>query len=212
MAKAPPAKPAPKPVTPKEAIKTLEKGHNGADAHQLLAQQLLGCAYGKLDPVQKSVIDLIVTEAPSGLHPHLQVKDSRTFWTRLADQVAAVGGSWNFIGAFGAFLGVWIIWNIATGKGLSFDPYPFIFLNLVLSMLAAIQAPVIMMSQNRAADRDRQAAEHDYLVNLRAELEIMHLHDKVDVIRERSIVELLKKQNEAIRLLKQQVERLADTK
>jgi uncharacterized membrane protein len=212
MAKRPTAKSAPKTVSPKKAIDALEKHHNGADAHKVLAQQLLGCAYDKLNPVQKSVIDLIVTEAPSGLHPRLSIQDDRTFWTRLADHVAAVGGSWAFIGSFGAFLAVWMIWNIISGKGLSFDPYPFIFLNLMLSMLAAIQAPVIMMSQNRAAERDREAAEHDYLVNLRAELEIMHLHDKVDVIRDRSIVELLKKQNEAIRLLKLQVERLADSK
>jgi uncharacterized membrane protein len=76
-------------------------------------------------------------------------------------------------------------------------------------MLAAIQAPVIMMSQNRAALRDREAAEHDYVVNLRAELEIMHLHDKVDVMREHQMMAMLKKQNEAIRLLRAQVERLS---
>ena len=92
---------------------------------------------------------------------------------------------------------------------LAFDPYPFIFLNLMLSMLAAIQAPVIMMSQNRAAARDRQAAEHDYVVNLRAELEIMHLHDKIDAMRDKQMLELLKRQAEAIRLLKGQVEKLA---
>jgi uncharacterized membrane protein len=79
-------------------------------------------------------------------------------------------------------------------------------------MLAAIQAPVIMMSQNRAAIRDREAAEHDYVVNLRAELEIMHLHDKVDSMRERQMMEMLKKQNEAIRLLKAQVEKLTQKK
>jgi uncharacterized membrane protein len=78
----------------------------------------------------------------------------------------------------------------------------------MLSMLAAIQAPVIMMSQNRAAARDRQAAEHDYTVNLRAELEIMHLHDKIDAIRNKQMLELLRRQNEAIRLLKAQVEKL----
>ena len=92
-------------------------------------------------------------------------------------------------------------WNQATRGGhLAFDPYPFIFLNLMLSMLAAIQAPVIMMSQNRAAARDREAAEHDYTVNLRAELEIMHLHDKMDALREKQMIELLKRQNEAIEL------------
>jgi uncharacterized membrane protein len=101
-------------------------------------------------------------------------------------------------------------WNEATkGHPLAFDPYPFIFLNLMLSMLAAIQAPVIMMSQNRAAARDREAASHDYTVNLRAELEIMHLHDKVDTMREKQMLELLKQQREALRLLKGQVDKLS---
>jgi uncharacterized membrane protein len=174
-----------------------------------LAQQLLSAPYGKLNDVQKSVIDLIATEAPSGVSPQLR-KDERSFGERLADQVAAIGGSWGFIIGFGLFLAAWMGWNELVGKRLAFDVYPFIFLNLMLSMLAAIQAPVIMMSQNRAADRDRQAAEHDYLVNLRAELEIMHLHDKVDDMRQKQMLEMLKKQNEAIRLLKAQVAQLGE--
>jgi len=177
--------------------------------HDELAQQLLSCRYAELNDVQKSVIDLIATEAPSAVAPELR-KDARSFGERLADQVAAVGGSWGFIIAFGLFLGLWMGWNLLTGRALTFDPYPFIFLNLMLSMLAAIQAPVIMMSQNRAADRDRRAAEHDYLVNLRAELEIMHLHDKVDELRQKQMLEMLKRQNEAIRLLRAQVAALGD--
>ena len=175
--------------------------------HDDLARQLLSCTYDELNDVQKSVIDLIANEAPSSVAPQLR-RDERTFGERLADHVAAVGGSWGFIIAFGLILAVWMGWNTLVGKGLSFDVYPFIFLNLMLSMLAAIQAPVIMMSQNRAAARDRQAAEHDYTVNLRAELEIMHLHDKVDALRDKQMLELLKRQNEAIRLLKGQVEKL----
>ena len=179
------------------------------EAHQELAQQLLGCTYEALNPVQRSVIDMIANEAPTGLHPSLN-HDHRTFGDRLADQVAAVGGSWGFIIAFGVILTVWMGWNeITKGHTLAFDPYPFIFLNLMLSMVAAIQAPVIMMSQNRAAARDREAAGHDYTVNLRAELEIMHLHDKIDTLREKQMFEMLKQQREAIRLLKGQVERLA---
>ncbi len=177
--------------------------------HDELAKQLLSCAYADLNDIQKSVIDLIANEAPSTVAPELR-PDKRSFGERLADQVAAVGGSWGFIIAFGLFLVVWMGWNELTGKHLSFDPYPFIFLNLMLSMLAAIQAPVIMMSQNRAADRDREAAGHDYLVNLRAELEIMHLHDKVDTLRQKQMLELLKKQNEAIRLLKAQVAQISE--
>ncbi|THD64061.1 DUF1003 domain-containing protein [Phenylobacterium sp.] len=177
-------------------------------AHQQLAKQLLGCRYEELSPVQRSVIDLIATEAPSGVNKALK-HDDRTFGARLADHVAAVGGSWGFIIGFGVFLTVWMAWNVFVKGKVNFDPYPFIFLNLMLSMLAAIQAPVIMMSQNRAAARDREAAEHDYLVNLRAELEIMHLHDKVDEMRDQQMIELLKQQREAIRLLKGQVEKLA---
>ena len=180
--------------------------------HEELSRQLLGCSYAQLTPVQRSVIDLIATEAPSEAHPGL-THDERSFGERLADRVAAVGGSWGFIIGFGLALTVWMGWNTFTRAAhLSFDPYPFIFLNLMLSMLAAIQAPVIMMSQNRAAARDRQAAEHDYVVNLRAELEIMHLHDKLDALRDREMVELLKRQSEAIRLLKGQVAALSAKK
>ncbi len=181
------------------------------EAHQELSQQLLSCPYEELNPIQRSVIDLIATEAPTGVHKSLR-HDDRSFGDRLADQVAAVGGSWGFIIAFGLILAAWMGWNVLNKGKIAFDPYPFIFLNLMLSMLAAIQAPVIMMSQNRAAARDREAAEHDYVVNLRAELEIMHLHDKVDAMREKQMLELLKQQREAIRLLRGQVEKLAASK
>ena len=180
-----------------------------SQAHDDLAQQLLSSRYDQLSDVQKSVIDLIATEEPSTVDPMLR-HDERTFGQRLADRVAAIGGSWAFIVAFGLMLALWMGWNELTKGGrLAFDPYPFIFLNLMLSMLAAIQAPVIMMSQNRAAARDREAAEHDYRVNLRAELEIMRLHDKMDALRERQMLELLKRQNEAIKLLKAQVANLS---
>ncbi|HEV7386216.1 MAG TPA: DUF1003 domain-containing protein [Phenylobacterium sp.] len=174
-----------------------------------LAQQLLACAYKDLNDVQKSVIDLIANGAPAAVAPSLR-KDKRSFGARLADNVAAVGGSWGFIIAFGLVLTAWMGWNelMKTGR-LAFDPYPFIFLNLMLSMVAALQAPVIMMSQNRAAARDREAADHDYTVNLRAELEIMHLHDKVDTMREKQMLEMLRQQREALRLLKGQVDKLA---
>ena len=179
-----------------------------SDRHAELAQQLLSCGYDSLTPVQKSVIDLIATEAPSGVDPTLR-KDDRTYWERLADRVAEIGGSWNFIFGFGAALALWILWNVVSrGFGLAFDPYPFIFLNLMLSMLAAVQAPVIMMSQNRQAQRDRANAEHDYLVNLRAELEIMHLHDKVDAMRDRQMMEMLQRQEETLSLLREQVAKL----
>ena len=117
-----------------------------------------------------------------------------TFGERLSDHVAAVGGSWGFIIGFGVVLFGWMILNskLVSGSG-AIDPYPFIFLNLMLSTLAAIQAPIIMMSQNRKADQDRAAASHDYEVNLRAELEILRLHEKVNSIM--STVEALADQS-----------------
>jgi uncharacterized membrane protein len=173
------------------------------DAHQQLAKDLLGCAYEALNPVQRSVIDLIATEAPTGVDSRL-LHDERTRGERIADKVAAVGGSWGFIIGFGLALALWIAWNVLTGGlHLAFDPYPFIFLNLMLSMLAAVQAPIIMMSQNRSAARDRMNAEQDYIVNLRAELEIMHLHDKIDAMRKRELLGIIKRQNEALRTMRE---------
>ncbi|MBB3656993.1 putative membrane protein [Rhizobium sp. BK650] len=104
-----------------------------------------------------------------------------SFGERLADSIARVGGSWSFILAFLAFLVVWTIVNTVILLSRAFDPYPFVFLNLILSMLAAIQAPIIMMSQNRQAERDRFEAAKDYEVNLKAELEVLSLHQKIDM-------------------------------
>lgn len=177
------------------------------NVEQDLSEQLLGAPYEQLSPLQKSVIDLLCADQPSGLGAHLNL-DDRTYWQKLADRVAEVGGSWGFIFSFGGFLLVWIGLNVLVLGPFwhrAFDPYPFIFLNLVLSMLAAIQAPVIMMSQNRAAAKDRLAAEHDYMTNLRAELDIMRLHDKLDAMRTGEIEALLKQQSEAIKLLKQEI-------
>jgi uncharacterized membrane protein len=170
-----------------------------------LSQKLLSQGYGDLTPLQRSVIDLVVDEMPTGLRPGMKL-DDRSLGERLADRVAAVGGSWGFISGFALALAIWMGWNVVMrGSVVGFDPYPFIFLNLMLSMLAAIQAPVIMMSQNRAAARDRIAAEHDYAVNLRAELEIMHLHDKLDALRVHEIAGLLRKQGEAIDSLRAEI-------
>jgi len=155
------------------------------DVRQQLTRDLLSCDYDALSDRKKSVIDLIADQKPSGVSP--EMKDDRTFWVKAADDVARVGGSWGFIMGFGLVLVAWVALNVLlTNK--AFDPYPFIFLNLMLSMLAAVQAPIIMMSQNRQSAVDRSAAEHDYVVNLRAELEIMLLHDKLDAIRERDIM------------------------
>ena len=176
-------------------------------AEQQLSESLLGKAYEELTPIQKSVIDLVAAESPTKGHPAIAL-DERTFWERLADHVAAVGGSWGFIFGFFVVLIGWMLLNSGFGAKIAFDPYPYIFLNLMLSMLAAIQAPVIMMSQNRQGIIDRKAAEHDYIVNLRSELEVMHLHDKLDGVRERELESLIRGQTETIELLKQQVSTL----
>lgn len=103
-----------------------------------------------------------------------------TFGQKLSDGLASFGGSWVFLICFAGFLTIWIIYNLFSPKGENFDPYPFILLNLILSCLAAIQAPVIMMSQNRQEAKDRLRMEHDYQINLKAELEIRQLHMKID--------------------------------
>ncbi|TSE09579.1 DUF1003 domain-containing protein [Mesorhizobium intechi] len=112
----------------------------------------------------------------------------QTFGDRLADTIARIGGSWSFILGFIAFLIVWTAGNVWLLTRDAFDPYPFIFLNLVLSMVAALQAPVIMMAQNRQTERDRIDAAHDYEVNLKAEIEIMALHEKLDELRHSEII------------------------
>ena len=120
----------------------------------------------------------------AGRDAHALFDERLTFGQRLADRVATVGGSWGFIIGFGVFLGAWAILNTVILAAHAFDPFPFIFLNLMLSMLAALQAPVIMMSQNRQAAKDRFEARLDYETNQRAETQIEALHDKIDALRE----------------------------
>lgn len=147
-----------------------------------LALELLGKTSGALSPAERRVLERIHKRETTAQRSGVFHDADATFGERLSDHVAAVGGSWGFIIAFGVILFGWMILNsqILGRLGMAFDPYPFIFLNLMLSTLAAIQAPIIMMSQNRQADKDREAASHDYEVNLRAELEILRLHEKVN--------------------------------
>ena len=119
---------------------------------------------------------------------HKVSKNSRnetsTFGQRTADKIAKFGGSWTFIISFGVVLVIWIIANTIILNDKAFDPYPFVFLNLVLSCLAAIQAPIIMMSQNRQSEKDRLTAANDYQVNLKSEIIIEDLHNKIDTLAE----------------------------
>lgn len=128
--------------------------------------------------------------------------NSRMFGERLSDRVAAFSGSWTFIVLFGAFMVMWALLNTDLLRRDAFDPYPYVFLDLILSMLAAIQAPIIMMSQNRQAERDRLAAASDYEINLKAELEITGLHDKLDRMRQEHLSEIVALQKEQLVLLK----------
>ncbi|WP_246038886.1 DUF1003 domain-containing protein [Peristeroidobacter soli] len=133
--------------------------------------------------------------------PNRRLDAEATLGDRLADRVAGFGGSWAFILGFIVFLICWAAFNLLAGREHAPDPYPFIFLNLILSMLAALQAPIIMMSQNRQADKDRLMATHDYEVNLKAEIEIMALHEKLDAVRTQQLNELLLKQQQQLDLL-----------
>ncbi len=130
-----------------------------------------------------------------------EIHERRTLGERVADRVASFGGSWRFIFLFLGGMGVWMAMNVAGGA--RFDPFPFILLNLVLSCVASLQAPVIMMSQNRQAARDRIEARHDYEVNMKAEMEIMALHGKVDELRDAQWRELVALQNQQVELLKE---------
>jgi uncharacterized membrane protein len=123
---------------------------------------------------------------------NIEVEKTATFGERLADRVAAVGGSWTFIIGFALVLFGWMILNTYLLLDRGFDPYPYILLNLCLSTLASVQAPIILMSQNRSAARDRLVATHDYEVNLKAEIEIAALHEKLDQIRSQELATLIK--------------------
>ncbi|HVP30001.1 MAG TPA: DUF1003 domain-containing protein [Myxococcota bacterium] len=138
---------------------------------------------------------------------------STTVGQRAADRIAAWGGSWSFLGGFAFVLAAWIVVNAILLRGGAFDPYPFILLNLVLSCLAAVQAPVILMSQNRQAARDRLQADHDFRVNLKAEIEVKTLHEKVDHllhVQWERMVELQELQIDMLRTLVEMRERRAD--
>ena len=122
---------------------------------------------------------------------------------KISDKVARFGGSWKFIILFCILLAVWIIYNVAAPKGDNFDPYPFILMNLILSCVAAFQAPVIMMSQNRKEEKDRMRSENDYMINLKAEMQIRSLHQKMNLLLEEQIKTLFESQAKQFELLKE---------
>jgi uncharacterized membrane protein len=170
---------------------------------QELAQSLLAMNAKDLSEREKKVLNRIASRTRISENFSDTYSGQMTFGERVADRVATFGGSWTFILIFAAVIAIWCAGNILLSQeGYSFDPYPFIFLNLVLSMLAAIQAPLIMMSQNRQAATDRLAAGHDYEINLKAELEILALHEKMDDVRQAKLVRLMEQQEEQLVLLR----------
>ena len=163
-----------------------------------LSEQLLNKPLASLSPEERGVLEAIVSREIVADDAGILADEQTSFGERLSDRVAAVGGSWGFIIAFAIVLFGWMLLNskILGRFDAAFDPYPFIFLNLMLSTLAAIQAPIIMMSQNRASNKDRIAAAHDYEVNLRAELDIIRLHEKIDLLMLEKITGLQSDLNE----------------
>src|SRR5438270_7637262 len=153
---------------------------------QETAKRFLRKEWDKLTERERRVVKRLVERAHISRNTNREFEDERTFGQRLADKIATFGGSWTFIIIFGAILFVWITLNsfLLLYRTGPFDPFPYILLNLVLSMLAALQAPVIMMSQNRQSAKDRLKSDMDYEVNLKAELEVAQLHSKVDRIYE----------------------------
>jgi len=141
---------------------------------------LLEAERGELSHLDQEVLESLREHELIATDVEQTLERERTRGERWADTIADFGGSWGFLVTFGGFTGLWILLNSIALLRRPFDPYPFILLNLLLSCLAAIQAPIIMMSQNRQEARDRLRSQHDYQVNLKAELEIRHLHEKID--------------------------------
>ncbi len=166
-----------------------------ADLDRYLAQ---------LSSIERRVLAVVLRRAPVAQDPNQAFDASLTFGERLADRVAAFGGSWAFIGLFLVVMVGWMAVNQELAR--PFDPYPYILLNLALSCVAALQAPIIMMSQNRLAQRDRADARNDYEVNLRAEMQITALHEKLDAARSQEwarLIDLVHLQNERLTQLEQ---------
>ncbi len=173
------------------------------------AEKLMDTTYEAMDERTQKVARHITDRKFISRDTSKEHDDSKTFGQSAADAVARFGGSWTFIILFAVTLITWVVLNsfILANYNKAFDLYPYILLNLFLSMLASIQAPIILMSQNRQGEKDRLNAEHDYEVNLKAELEIMLLHEKVDLLREGQWVELIAIQKEQLRLLGHLIEK-----
>jgi uncharacterized membrane protein len=172
------------------------------------AHKLLRAEIEKLPADERAVIERFIARRSISRNMAREFEASLSFGERLSDRVAAIGGTWTFIIVFLVVLVIWMLVNSYLLVGKAFDPYPYILLNLCLSCVAAIQAPIIMMSQNRASIADRMNAQHDYEVNVKSELEIMQVHEKLDEMRERDWASLVNAQNRQIEMLQQLLERI----
>lgn len=164
--------------------------------------QLLSDENEHLDKLHKIVKETIAAEdliIHNLSHPPLEILSPGQ---KISDKVARFGGSWKFIILFGVILTLWIVFNVVAVGHYKFDPYPFILMNLILSCIAALQAPVIMMSQNRQEEKDRMRSENDYLINLKAEMQIRSLNQKMDLLLEEQIKTLFETQEKQFTLLK----------
>ena len=167
-----------------------------------IASKHLRQTWEALSERERKVVHAVVERVHISRPVHREMDEGLTFGQRLADRVASFGGSWPFIGLFFLFILAWIGTNTLLVVR-PYDPYPYILLNLLLSCLAAVQAPIILMSQNRQSDRDRRHAEHDYEVNLKAEIEIMQIHEKLELLRTRELARIVELQETQARMLEE---------
>jgi len=174
-----------------------------------MARKLLKKEWDALHPKEKHVLAHIAERTHATEDINAKFKDDRTFGQRLADRISEFGGSWTFLISFFLVIFCWVLINAYVLAARPFDPYPFILLNLVLSMLAAVQAPVIMMSQNRQAIKDRIRSENDYEVNLKTELELRLLQERHEELHTRIFSELVRSQQEELSILQKIQDNLA---
>ncbi len=174
-----------------------------ADYRRRFVDEILEAERGELNDLERHVTESLERQLTVAENVESRFAGQRTIGERLSDGLASFGGSWTFLIAFFIVLALWIILNLWLGQASAFDIYPFILLNLILSCLAAVQAPIIMMSQKRQEAKDRLRALNDYQVNLKAEIEIRHLHEKVDHLLSRQWERLTEIQQFQIEILEE---------
>ncbi len=191
-------------ITPNHKSERVNRRHT--------AQKLLQVELEKLPTDERIIVERFISRGRIARNIQREFDAQLTFGEKMADRVASIGGSWTFIIGFMIFLIGWMAVNVVFLMQKAFDPYPFILLNLVLSSLAALQAPVIMMSQNRQGEIDRMQAQNDYEVNIKAELEILQLHEKINELRENDWMNLMTIQHQQIELMQKTLTEICERK